>query len=78
MATNCKHTLIKICDMCKSPAHTLRVSYLQLTCDWTFKMIAMACNSGFNMLNILLAILRLLSQSSSNFRMVFPIYLRMS
>ena len=28
---------------------------LAMPCDWTFEMIAMACNRSFNMLNILLA-----------------------
>ena len=31
--------------------------YLQLTSDWTFELLAMACNKTFYMLNILLAIL---------------------
>ena len=40
-----------------SPAQTLQVIYLRLTCDWTFKLLTMTCNRIFNMLNILLAIL---------------------
>ena len=30
--------------------------YLQLTSDWTFELLAMACNTGFSMLDILPAI----------------------
>ena len=40
-----------------SPAQTLQVICLRLTCKRTFELLAMACNTGFNMLNILLAIL---------------------
>ena len=38
-------------------AQTFQVIYLQLTCDWMYKLLATACNKRFNMLNILLAIL---------------------
>ena len=40
-----------------SPAQTLQVIDLRLTCNWTFELLAIACNKSFNMLNILLAIL---------------------
>ena len=30
----------------------LKVIYLQLTCDWTFELLAMGCYKSFNMLNI--------------------------
>ena len=40
-----------------SPAPTLQVTYLQLSCNWMFELLAMACNRSFNMLNILHAIL---------------------
>ena len=39
------------------PLTDVALFYLRLTCDWTFEMIAMACNRSFNMLNIVLAIL---------------------
>ena len=39
-----------------SPAQTLQVTYLQLSCNWMFELLAMACNRSFNMLNILDAI----------------------
>ena len=32
-----------------STAHTLQVIYLCLTHVWTFELLAMACNRGFNM-----------------------------
>ena len=34
-----------------SPAQTLQVTYLQLSCNWMFALLAMACNRSFNMLN---------------------------
>ena len=40
-----------------SPALTLPVTFLQLSCNWMFELLAMACNRSFNMLNILHAIL---------------------
>ena len=40
-----------------SAAHMLQVIYLQLTCDWMFKLLAMASQKSFNILNILLTIL---------------------
>ena len=36
-----------------SPAEKLQVIYLQLTCDWKFELLAMACNKSFNILKII-------------------------
>ena len=44
--------------------HTLHLIYLRLNCDLTFEYPAMTCNKSFNMLNSLLAILRLISLTS--------------
>ena len=40
-----------------SPAQTLQVTYLQLSCNWMFELLARACNKSLNMLNILHGIL---------------------
>ena len=45
------------CWVTLSPAQTLQVIHLRLTCNWKFELLAMACNTSFNMLNIYLAIL---------------------
>ena len=61
-----------------SPVQTLQVIYSWFTCDWTFELLPIACNIRFNMLNILLAILWLLSQFSSDIQMVFTLILGIS
>ena len=58
-----------------SPAQTLQVTYLQLSCNWMFELLAMACNRSFNMLNVLHVILGYLSQFSSHLETVFTIIL---
>ena len=51
---------IQVCENLKpltDVARDLLVIDLRLTCDWTFEIIAMACNRSLNMLNIFPAIL---------------------
>ena len=47
----CNTELVIRCAL--SPAQTMQVIYLRLTCNWTFELLAMACNRSFSMLNIL-------------------------
>ena len=62
-AENYSSILVHVCTLYSlpfvalSPAQTLQVIYLRLTYDWTFELLAMACDTSFDRLNILLAIL---------------------